>query len=381
MSSSVATGAIGDRLYGRAAEQTVIDQLLLDTSDNRAGALVVRGEAGIGKSALLDYAEAHANAQILRVTGVESEAELPFAALHLLLRPALDRVSALPPQQADALLSALGLGGDTRGDRYLVGLATLGLLVELSAQGPLVCLVDDAQWLDGESADALLFATRRLHSEPVAVVFAARTGAPLAGGGLPELHLGGLDPGAAHRLLAEHAGALPPTLRDQVMAEAQGNPLALLQLPRMLSPGATGPLPFNLGGAAPVTHRVLAGFRDRAAALPESTRTCLLVAALDDRGELGVLAHALSLLGASLDDAAPAEWAGLIRVAPEGVAFHHPLVRAAVLLATDIAARMAAHRALAEAVDDDRRAWHLAAVTLRAERRGGQAAVSAANAR
>ncbi|UBU16339.1 AAA family ATPase [Nonomuraea gerenzanensis] len=383
-------------LYGRAAEQAVIDQLLLDTLEGRPRALVVRGEAGVGKSALLDHAAANADAQVLRVTGVESEAELPFAALHLLLRPALDRVGVLPPQQSEALLGALGLGGATRGDRFLVGLATLSLLVELSAQRPLVCLVDDAQWLDGESADALLFATRRLHAEPVAVLFAARTGARLPAGGLPELHLGSLAPEAARQLLAAHAGTLPPAVRDQVVAEAQGNPLALLELPRMLSPAATGPLPFCLGNATPVTSRVLATFRDRIAALPESTRTCLLVAALDDRGELSVLAHALGLLGASLDDAAPAEWAGLIRITPEGVTFHHPLVRAAVLLATGIAARMAAHRALAEAVDDDRRAWHLAAVTLRpdeqvamemerlalrAQRRGGQAAVSAAYAR
>ncbi|MEV5324435.1 AAA family ATPase [Nonomuraea sp. NPDC052634] len=383
-------------LYGRAAEQAAIDELLLGTLENRPGVLVVRGEAGIGKSALLGYAAENFTGQVLRVTGVESEAELPFAALHLLLRPALDRVSGLPQQQAEALLGAFNLGGTTRGDRFLVGLATLSLLVELSAQGPLLCLIDDAQWLDGESADALLFAARRLHVEPVAVLFAARTGARLSSGELPELHLGSLDAEASRRLLSEHSEALPPALRDQVVAEAQGNPLALLELPRMLSPEATGPLPFCLGGAAPVTGRVLAGFRDRVAALPAGTRTFLLVAALDDRGELGVLAHALSKLGASLADAAPAERAGLIRVSPDGVAFHHPLVRAAVLMATDIAARMAAHRALAESVDDDRRAWHLAAVTLRpdeqvamemerlalrAQRRGGQAAVSAAYAR
>ncbi|MFG3437589.1 ATP-binding protein [Nonomuraea sp. NPDC047897] len=383
-------------LYGRAAEQTVIDQLLLDTLQGRPGTLVVRGDAGIGKSALLDYAAAGTRARVLRVTGVESEAELPFAALHLLLRPVLDRVEALPPQQAEALLGALGLGGATRGDRFLVGLATLSLLVEVSAQGPLVCLVDDAQWLDGESADALLFATRRLHAEPVTVLFAARTGSRFPAAGLPELPVRNLDAEAARQLLAEHAATLPPAVREQVVTEAQGNPLALVELPRMLSPAATGPLPFCLGNATPVTNRVLAGFRDRIAVLPESTRSCLLVAALGDRSELGVLAHALGLLGTSLDDAAPAERAGLIRITPEGVTFHHPLVRAAVLLATDIAARMAAHQALAEAVDDDRRAWHLAAVTLRADervamelerlalraqRRGGQAAVSAAYAR
>ncbi|MFC5827280.1 LuxR C-terminal-related transcriptional regulator [Nonomuraea insulae] len=289
----------------------------------------------------------------------------------------------------------------TRGDRFLVGLATLSLLVELSAAGPVVCLVDDAQWLDGESADALQFAARRLHEEPVAVLFASREGdGNFPARRLPELWLGKLDSEAAEQLIAEQAGDLPPAVREQLVAEARGNPLALVELPRMLSAeqrrGALDPLSFFLGTAEPVTDRVLAGFRDRVAALPGATRSCLLVAALDHRAELGVLARSAGLLGASLVDFAEAERAGLVRVGPGGVAFRHPLVRTAVLLACDIAARMAAHRALAEAVDDDRRAWHLAAVTLqpdeevagkmeslalRARQRGGQAAVSAAYAR
>ncbi|WP_379516786.1 LuxR C-terminal-related transcriptional regulator, partial [Nonomuraea insulae] len=293
------------------------------------------------------------------------------------------------------------LGGVTRGDRFLVGLATLSLLVELSAAGPVVCLVDDAQWLDGESADALQFAARRLHEEPVAVLFASREGdGNFPARRLPELWLGKLDSEAAEQLIAEQAGDLPPAVREQLVAEARGNPLALVELPRMLSAeqrrGALDPLSFFLGTAEPVTDRVLAGFRDRVAALPGATRSCLLVAALDHRAELGVLARSAGLLGASLVDFAEAERAGLVRVGPGGVAFRHPLVRTAVLLACDIAARMAAHRALAEAVDDDRRAWHLAAVTLqpdeevagkmeslalRARQRGGQAAVSAAYAR
>ncbi|MFI7129197.1 LuxR C-terminal-related transcriptional regulator [Nonomuraea sp. NPDC050153] len=381
-------------LHGRQVEQSVIDELLV----SRSGALVVRGEAGIGKSALLESV-ARAHARVLRVTGVESEADLPFAALHLLLHPVLDHVEALPQQQAEALRGALGLGGATRGDRFLVGLATLNLLVELSLAGPVLCLVDDAQWLDGESADALLFAARRLHAEPVAVLFAAREG-DFSSRGLPELRLGELNTEDAQSLLAEQAADLPPAVRDQLVAEAKGNPLALIELPRMLTPeqrkGALVPLSFSLGTAQPVTDRVLIGFRDRIATLPEATRSCLLVAALDHHDELDVLARSVGLLGASLDDFAEAERAGLVRVGPEGVAFHHPLVRTAVLLACDIAARMAAHRALAETVDDDRRAWHLAAVTLqpdeevagklenlalRARQRGGQAAVSAAYAR
>jgi DNA-binding CsgD family transcriptional regulator len=382
-------------LHGRQAELSVVAELL----EGRSGALVVRGVAGIGKSALLESSAASAHARVLRATGVESEADLPFAALHLLLRPVLEHVEALPPQQADALRGALGLGGTTRGDRFLGGLATLGLLVELSAAGPVLCLVDDAQWLDGESADALLFAARRLDAEPVSVLFAAREGA-FPARGLPELRLGELDAEAAHKLLAEQVADLPPAVRDQLVAEARGNPLALIELPRMLTPeqrrGALVPLSFSLGTAQPVTDRVLTGFRDRISDLPDATRACLLVAALDDHDELDVLARALGRLGASLGDFAEAERAGLVRVGPGGVTFHHPLVRTAVLLACDIAARMATHRALAEAVDDDRRAWHLAAVTLqpdeevagrleslalRARLRGGQMAVSAAYAR
>ncbi|MFI6743037.1 ATP-binding protein [Nonomuraea sp. NPDC050451] len=382
-------------LYGRQAEQAAIDELLRA----RSGAAIVRGEAGIGKSALLDYAAEQAQARVLRVNGVESEADLPFAALHLLLRPVLDELEALPPQQADALRGALGLGGPTRGDRFLVGLATLSLLVELSAAGPVVCLIDDAHWLDGESADALLFAVRRLHTEPVAALFAAREG-EFPARGLPELRLGELDAEAARGLLTGQAADLPPAVREQLLAEAQGNPLALIELPRMLTAeqrrGGLVPLSFSLATAKPVTDRVLRGFRDRIAALSRATRSCLLVAALDDRAELSVLARAVGLLGASLMDFAEAERADLLGVGPEGVAFRHPLVRAAVLLACDIGTRMAAHRALAEAVDDDRRAWHLAAVTLqpgeevagelerlalRARQRGGQTAVSAAYVR
>ncbi|MEV0611789.1 LuxR C-terminal-related transcriptional regulator [Nonomuraea sp. NPDC050404] len=382
-------------LYGRQAELSVIDELL----EGQSGALIVRGEAGIGKSALLAFSAARAGARVLRVTGVESESDLPFAALHLLLRPVLEHAEALPPQQAEALRGALGLGGATPGDRFLVGLATLSLLVELSATGPVICLVDDAQWLDGESADALLFAARRLHAEPVAVLFAAReTGFPAQG--LPELRLGELDAGSARRLLDDQAADLPPAVRDQLVVEARGNPLALIELPRMLTPeqrkGALVPLSFAVGTPQPTTDRVLNGFRDRISALPDATRACLLVAALDHHDGLDALARAAGLLGASLADFAEAERAGLIRVGLEGVAFHHPLVRTAVLLSCDIAARMAAHRALSEATEDDRRAWHLAAVTLRADeqvaaqleslalraqRRGGQAAVSAAYAR
>ncbi|WP_067834084.1 helix-turn-helix transcriptional regulator [Nocardia lijiangensis] len=391
---------MGSILFGRQAEQSVIDELLQGGS----GALVVRGEAGVGKSALLEYAGAAARARVLRVAGVESEADLPFAALHRLLRPVLDEVEALPQQQANALRAALGLGDVVHGDRFLVGLATLGLLVELSAASPVVCLVDDTQWLDGESSDALQFAARRLHAEPVIMLFASRngwcSGDDCPAWDLPELRPGCLNDEAARTLLHDQASDLPPAVRDQIVAEAMGNPLALIELPRMLTAeqrrGALVLPPFSPGAAQPVTDRVLMGFRARIAALPEATRSCLLVSALEHIDELDVLAHAIGLLGASLEDFAVAERAGLVGVGPDGVTFRHPLVRTAVLLACDIAARMDAHRALAAAVDADRRAWHLAAaalgpdeelaeqletVALRARQRGGQAAVSATYAR
>ncbi|MEU6428011.1 AAA family ATPase [Microbispora sp. NPDC046973] len=380
-------------LHGREAEQAAIDRLLA----GRTGVMILRGEAGIGKTALLEYAASAAKGRVLRVSGVESEAELPFAALHLLLRPMLGRIAALPDQQADALMSALGLGRAAPGDRFLVRLATLSLLTELAADQPLVCLVDDAQWLDQESADALLFAARRLHAEPIALVFAARDdGTSFPAPGQPELWLTGLARRPAASLLAERAGGLPVAVRELIVDEAQGNPLALLELPRTLTAeqraGAIGPPAFSLGGAEPVSGRVLAGFRAAILELPAATRSCLLVAALNDSGDIDTLNRALRGMGVSLTDFAPAERAGLVVVTPTGVAFRHPLVRTATRLAADVAQRVAAHHALAGATDEDRRAWHLAAVAtgpdervageleeaaIRAARRSGQAAASA----
>ena len=200
-------------LHGRSAETARIDELLAAARDGRSGALVIRGEAGVGKTALLDYAAAAAGMRVLRGTGIESETELPFAALQLLLRPGLGRLDVLPPPQAQALRGAFGLAGTPGADRFLIGLAALSLLSELAGDGALLCVVDDAHWLDRASADALLFAARRLGSEGVVLLASAREDgfdAP----GLPELPLGRLGREASRALLAERAPGLPPGLEE-----------------------------------------------------------------------------------------------------------------------------------------------------------------------
>jgi DNA-binding CsgD family transcriptional regulator len=381
-------------LYGRNEQLAAIGRLLDDMRSGRAGVLVLRGEAGIGKTALLEVAEAGADgAQVLRVTGVESEAELPFAALHALLRPVLDEIGALPERQAAALRGALGMAEATVADRFLVGLAVLSLIAELAEDRPVLVLADDAQWLDQASADALAFAARRLHAERAAVLAAARddpVGAGLAG--LPEMRVGGLDWPSAERLLA--GSELVQATRDQLIADAAGNPLALIELSRGLSAGerAGSVTPLMLSAASPA-GRVQAAFLSRIATLPEASRQAVLIAALAGMAALAEVSRAIAAAGGSLTDLAAAERASLLRVTPAGVSFSHPLARAAVLAGSDVAERMAGHRALAGVLEDDRRAWHLAALAAgpdeeiaagldaaadRAGRRGSRAAMSAA---
>jgi DNA-binding CsgD family transcriptional regulator len=404
-------------LYGRREQLAAIDQLLAGMRSGRAGSLVLRGEAGIGKSALLAAAEGKAaGARVLRVTGVESEAELPFAGLHALLRPALDEIGALPERQAAALRGAFGMAEVTVADRFLVGLGVLSLIAELAEGRPVLCLVDDAQWLDRASADALVFAARRPHAERAAVLAAARDEPPgiglpgiglpgiglpgigLPGIGLPglaglaELRVGGLDRAAAERLLA--AGGLVAAVRDQLIADAAGNPLALIELSRGLSAGerAGSVTPLPRPGASPA-GRVQSAFLARVTALPQASRRAVLVAALGGMADLAQVSQAIAAAGGSLTDLAAAERAGLLRVTPAGVSFSHPLARAAILAGSDVAERAAAHRALASVLDRDQRAWHLAALAAgpdeqvaaeldaaarRAGQRGSRAAMSAA---
>jgi len=309
----------------------------------RAGVLVLRGEAGIGKTALLGAAEAKAaGAQVLRVTGVESEAELPFAALHALMLPALDEIGALTERQAMALRGAFGMADAAVANRFLVGLGVLSLVAEPAEARPVLLVVDDAQWLDRASAEALVFAARRLHAERAAVIVASRY-EPVSAGlpglpGLPELRVGGLDRASAERLLA--GAGLVAAARDQLIAEAAGNPLALIELSRGLSagerPGSVTPLALP---AASLVGRVQAAFLVRARALPEAGWRAVLIAALGGMAGLAEMSGAIAAAGGSLTDLAAAERAGLLRVTPAGVIFSHPLVRAAILAGSDVGER------------------------------------------
>jgi DNA-binding NarL/FixJ family response regulator len=389
-------------LYGRTAECAAVDRLLEDARSGRSGVLVLRGEAGVGKSTLLGYAAERAadgpeGMAVLRAAGIESEVELPFATLHQLLRPLLDRVGRLPEPQAAALNGTFGLAA-TPSDRFLLSVGVLSLLAEAAEERPLVCLLDDAQWLDQASADALVFVARRLAAEGVVLLFAARDPEVrrFDAAGLPELQLTGLEDAAAADLLAARPGAMAAEVRDRLLRAAAGNPLALVELPAMLEPAqlaGRAPLPDPL----PVGARVERAFADRIQRLPPATRAALLVVAADDTGEVATVLRAGRLL--ELDGLAlgPAETAGLVRVAGGRAEFRHPLVRSAVYRNAGFGERRAVHLALAEsmdgAADADRRAWHRAAVAAgpdepvaaelersaeRAQARSGYAAAAAA---
>jgi DNA-binding CsgD family transcriptional regulator len=345
------------RLYGRDAELATLDDLLDRARRGSSGALVLRGDPGIGKTALLARAIERAGGfQVIRAAGVEDEAELPYAGLHLLLLSALHRVAALPDVQAEALRGAVGLAKAGPPDRFLVGLAVLSLLAEVAADQPLLCVVDDAHWLDHASAAALLFAARRLGTESIVLLFGARPGVfPAAG--LPELALPGLSTQAATELLGT---SLPPGRRYRVLAEAAGNPLALLELPRALNDAV-------LEGPLPLTDRLREAFESRLAGLPEPTTTVLLVAAAEGTGDLAPILRAAASFGASLADLDAARTAGLIEVTGSVLTFRHSLIRAAVQHAASLALRREVHQALAEALDApeqaDRRAWQRAAAS------------------
>jgi DNA-binding CsgD family transcriptional regulator len=360
-------------LVGRDRECARIDELLEGALAGESGSLIVRGEAGIGKSALLDYGAERADGmQLLTTAGVEAESDLAFAGLYGLLRPILDHLSELPELQGEALAGALGLAPSTGSERFLVSAAVLGLLAEAAEERPVLCLVEDAHWLDTPSTEALVFAARRLRAERVAIVFAVREGEArtFEGRGLPDLRLTGLDDEDALALLSECSIELAPSVRERLLAEAAGNPLALLELPAGLSEEQRAGIE-ALPESIPLTARVQGAFAARVEGLPEATQTILLVAAADDTGDLATVVSAAAELGVTAEALDPAEATGVVGTDSGRVAFRHPLVRAAVLGSATLTQRQRTHAALASVLDGeehaDRRVWHHALATLTAD--------------
>jgi DNA-binding CsgD family transcriptional regulator len=352
-------------LIGRRAERAQLEAVLDKVRRGTSAVLVLRGEPGVGKSALLADAEEQAEGcLVVRAAGFESEMQLAFAALHQLCSPLMDGLPRLPAPQRDALSTAFGLRSGSPPDRFHVGLAALSLLSDAAEAQPLVCVVDDVQWLDQASAQALAFVARRLRADPVAMLFAARRSpGPQPLDGLPELAVDGLDDADARTLLRSVvAGLLDDQLLDRLVAETHGNPLALLELPR-------GPGPVGLAGevapvdASELSRRIEDSYHQRLAPLPEATRRLLLTAALEPVGDPVRIWAAAEVLGLGGDVTGPAVEVGLVE-AGDGVRFRHPLVRSAVIRAASDEDRRDANRALAQAtdpgVDPDRRAWHRA---------------------
>jgi DNA-binding CsgD family transcriptional regulator len=380
-------------LLNRQQERTALDGLLSDLRSGRGRAVMLRGEAGAGKTALLEYAvAAAADMRVIRAAGVESEMELAFASLHLLCVPLLDRLRALPNPQRDAIEVAFGLREGAAPDRFMVGLAVLTLLSQVAEERPLLCVVDDAQWLDRESGQVLAFVARRLLAEPVGLVFAAREPGDQFRG-VAELEVRGLPDQEARTLLRSVVGVgFDERVWNRILAEANGNPLALLELPRGLGPAG---LAGGSGLAEPVPERIIAGFRRRLEALPADTRSLMLIAATEPAGDPTLVWRAAGRLGIQASAAAAAAADELLHIGAL-VRFRHPLVRSAVYSAASLPDRRAAHLALAEVTDrerdPDRRAWHLAAASPRpdeqvaaelersagrAQARGGMAAAAA----
>jgi len=385
------------RLTGRHSERSALDRLIEAVRTGESRALVVRGDPGVGKTVLLDHLARQASAagcRVARAAGVQTEMELAFAGLHQLCVPMLDHAERLPVPQRDALRTAFGISAGPPPDQFLVGLAVLGLVSEVAGERPLICVVDDQQWLDRASAQALGFAARRLAADPVGLVFAAREpGGDLAG--LPELLVEGLGDDDARALLESALAApLDARVRDLIVAETHGNPLALLELPRGLTPAelAGG---FGLPGAAPLPGRIEESFRRQLEALPSATRRLLLVAAAEPYGDMSLVWRAAERLGIAVQAAAPALDAGLVEFGPR-VRFRHPLLRSASYRAASVQDRQAVHATLAEVTDPaaepDRRAWHRAKAAAgpdeqvaaelersagRAQARGGLAAAAA----
>ncbi|MDV3130091.1 LuxR family transcriptional regulator [Mycobacterium sp. 21AC1] len=384
------------RLRGRSRECAALEQLVTDVRSGMSRTLVLRGEAGVGKTALLDNLLEHTvRFRALRVGGVESDMELAYAGLQQLCAPLADYLDELPTPQRDALEVAFGRGSGPAPDRFLVGLAVLSLISAAAEDQPVVCVVDDAQWVDHVSMQTLTFVGRRLMAEPVALLFAVRDGVHHALSGLPELPVNGLPDSDAREFLDSIIpGRLDGRVRDRIVAESRGNPLALQELPGShttaeLAGGFPNPR------SRPLTSRIELSFVRRVEALPAATQRLVLAAAAEPIGDPALLLRVADLLGIPADALAPAEAAGLLEMGSR-VRFCHPLLRSAVYRTADLGERRAVHRALARAtpseLDPDRQAWHAAnaatgpddavataleASAGRAQRRGGMVAAAA----
>jgi DNA-binding CsgD family transcriptional regulator len=386
-----------DGLLGRRSECEALDRLLRSVRSGQSQVLVVRGEAGIGKTALLEYVVERASGwRVVRADGVQSEMELPFAGVHQLCGPMLDGLGGLPGPQRDALREAFGLEDGGAPDHFLVALAVLSLLADAAEERPLVCLIDDAQWLDRASAQALAFVARRLLAERIAMMFAVREPTDEAHfDGLPEMTVEGLADGDARGLLgAGVRGRLDERVRDRIVAETRGNPLALLELPRGLTRGELGG-GFGLPDTGALSGRIERSFLRRFDSLPPDSQRLLLTAAAEPVGDVPLLWRARDRLGIAPEAVGPAQATGLFELGAR-VQFRHPLVRSAIYRAAAAPDRQQVHDALAEATDPeadpDRRAWHRAHATAgldeevarelelsadRAKGRGGLAAAAA----
>jgi DNA-binding CsgD family transcriptional regulator len=355
-------------LLGRETERAAIERLLADARVGTSGTLVVSGDPGIGKSALLAYAAASVGEmRVLSARGVEGEASIPFAGLLELLRPVLEHIDGLPAPQAAALRAALAIGPGVGGERLVIGAATLGVLASVAEERPLCVLLDDAQWIDQPSAEALLFAARRLLADPVAIIAALRAheASPLADAGLPVIVLAGLDLAACEALLArERADPVPVGSAERLFRATGGNPLALIEL----AGEAEGVAASLVEGPLPIATTVERAFAARASRLGDMARRSLLLAGAASTGDLVPIARAAGLLGVDITALQEAEAAGLVVVADGHVEFRHPLVRSAVHSAADPAERRAVHAALAQTLTGERyadeRAWHLGAAAF-----------------
>ncbi|WP_217575022.1 AAA family ATPase [Streptomyces sp. GbtcB7] len=385
-------------LIGRSPELLLINSVLAAVQTGESRALVLRGVPGVGKTALLGYAaQTAADMRIARATGVESEMTLAYAGVHQLVAPYLEQLGSLPDPQRDALEAVLGLGASRSTGRLLVGLAVFTLLSNTASATPLLCVVDDAQWLDRESAEVLAFVARRGQADAIGLLFAVRepTDRPLPFDGLAEHVVNGLDPDAARELLeSAAAGTTEKRVQERLIADTGGNPLALLELAAHLAPDQlTGRA--TLPEALPIGERLEQAFLKRVRTLPSGTQTFLLLAAADPTGDPGLVLRAAASLGIGPETAAPAEALGLVSLT-DGLSFRHPLLRSAVYGAARSEQRRQARYALAEATDPaadpDRRAWHRAAAVTgpdnavadeleasadRARRRGGLSTASA----